>query len=102
MKSKKKEATFAPTSSSARRVRREKAAWSGATRRSAGSRSAPLSATLPYDEWKALGAEKAAEVFARHNGWTAKQQGELWAMLEFAWDAEATNATRATPPGSLE
>lgn len=41
---------------------------------------------MPYEAWRALGPEKAAEYLARRRGYTARQQGKLWAILEYAWD----------------
>lgn len=41
---------------------------------------------MPYDQWRALGPEKAAEYLARRRGYSAEQQGKLWASLEFAWN----------------
>jgi len=39
----------------------------------------------PYAEWRAMGPEKAAEYLARRNGWDAKRQRKLWAILEVCW-----------------
>ena len=41
---------------------------------------------MPYDQWRALGPEKAAEYLARRHGYSAARQGKLWAILEFAWN----------------
>lgn len=46
---------------------------------------------MPYDEWRALGSEKAAEYLARRRGYSAEQQGKLWAILAMTWD-EPPNA----------
>ena len=40
---------------------------------------------MPYEQWRSLGAEKAAEYLARRRGYSAKQQGTLWAILEISW-----------------
>jgi hypothetical protein len=50
---------------------------------------------LPYDLWRALGPEKAAEYLARRHGYSAQRQGKLWAVLEFAWHGtEAKGAAK--------
>ena len=46
---------------------------------------------MPYDEWRALGAEKAAEYLARRRGYSAERQGKLWAVLEWAWGETTEN-----------
>lgn len=64
-----------------------------ANRRFAGSRgsvaaSEPL---MPYEQWKALGAEKAAEYLAKRRGYDAKRQGKLWAVLDVCWNEKPQN-----------
>lgn len=59
-------------------------------------------AKLSYEEWRALGPEKAAEYIARRNGYTAEKQGKLWAVLEWTWgesepDAGQCNGQRVLP-----
>lgn len=43
---------------------------------------------MPYEQWRALGPEKAAAYLARRRGYTSEQQGKLWAVLETFWHDE--------------
>lgn len=47
---------------------------------------------MPYNQWRALGPEKAAEYLAKRRGYDAKRQGKLWAILEMTWDEKPPNA----------
>lgn len=47
---------------------------------------------MPYEEWRALGPEKAAEYLAKRRGYTAQQQGKLWAILETFWKEAQGNS----------
>lgn len=48
--------------------------------------SAAVEPLLPYDQWRALGPEKAAEYLARRRGYSAERQGKLWAIIEAFWN----------------
>lgn len=47
--------------------------------------SAAVEPLMPYESWKALGPERAAEYLSRRRGYDAQRQGKLWAILESAW-----------------
>lgn len=52
---------------------------------------------MPYEQWRALRPEKAAEYLARRLGYSAKSQGKLWAILESVWK-DPPNAGVSEPP----
>jgi len=57
---------------------------------------APAEPLMPYDEWLALGPEKAAEYLASRRGYSAGRQGKLRTILE-KWGMRPPNSMIAPP-----